>query len=68
MKLVTYNPWEEAERRLAAAELMIESIKDSIPEAKEKAWPQPQHSRESIKRRCIVARYELLMLAKALDR
>lgn len=54
---------------LNTAELLLSGIKESFIVEKDK-WGliPPEHSKESIKRRCVQARQELLMVMKELDR
>ena len=51
------------------AELLLSGVKESLRAEKDR-WGiiPPEHSKESIKRRCIQARQELLMVIKELDR
>lgn len=44
---------------LQTAELLIKGIKESV-DMEDSFYPGPQNSRESIKRRCVQARQELL--------
>ena len=54
---------KEARMHLETAELLIRGIQQSIRiNDSEPGTPPPEHSTESIKRRCIQARQELLQL------
>ncbi len=54
---------KEARMHLETAELLIRGIQQSIRiNDSEPGTPPPEHSTESIKRRCIQARQEILQL------
>ena len=54
---------KEARMHLETAELLIRGIQQSIKiNDSEPGTPPPEHSMESVKRRCIQARQELLQL------
>lgn len=58
---------EESARHLDTAILLMEGVKESLSAEPDK-WGciPPEHSRESIHRRCVQARQELLQVQKAL--
>jgi hypothetical protein len=58
---------EESVRHLDTAILLMEGVKESLSAEPDK-WRciPPEHSRESIHRRCVQARQELLQVQKAL--
>lgn len=59
---------KNVQKHLDTAELLIEGIRESLA-VKPDCWDvvPPQHSAESIKRRCIQARQELLQVEKAVQ-
>jgi hypothetical protein len=72
MSNCTINPRSFSHKcyeHLQTAELLLNGVKDSLRAENDK-WGiiPPEHSKESIKRRCVQARQELLMVMKELDR
>lgn len=52
---------KELALHLKTAELLIEGIKEAV-NRNDGLWGTPEYSRESIKRRCVQARQELLRI------
>lgn len=59
---------KELALHLKNAELLIEGIKEAVNRNDEDFWPVPEYSRESIKRRCVQARQELLRVMQEVDK
>lgn len=59
---------DKARMHLDTAELLMQGMKESIKyNDKEPGTPPPEHSAESIKRRCVQIRQELLMVEQGIS-
>lgn len=66
MKSLTEN--DELMLHLKTAELLIDGIKEAVNHNDGGYWNPPEYSRESIKRRCVQARQELLRVMQEVER